>query len=123
MDEQRKRVYGYRQRILDGGNCKQLILEMIDEQIDRHLDEFLDKNYGGGHVRPMGRRAVRRRTRGPRFPRARLRRGRSGWPATKPPRMAEGQVFDAIEENLPEDEEPSEWNWEALAKLSTPAGS
>ena len=33
MDEQRKRVYGYRQRILDGANCKQLILDMIDEQI------------------------------------------------------------------------------------------
>ncbi len=37
MDEQRKRVYGYRQRILDGANCKQLILEMIDEQIEQHL--------------------------------------------------------------------------------------
>ena len=46
MDEQRKRVYGYRQRILDGANCKQLILEMIDEQIDRHLDQFLGRDYG-----------------------------------------------------------------------------
>ncbi len=26
-------------------------------------------------------------------------------------------MFDAIEENLPEDEDQSEWNWEALAKL------
>src|SRR6185503_16634575 len=34
MDEQRKRVYGYRQRILDGDNCRDLLLEMIDEQID-----------------------------------------------------------------------------------------
>ena len=31
--------------------------------------------------------------------------------------MAEGQVLDAIEENLPEDEDPREWNWEALAKM------
>jgi preprotein translocase subunit SecA len=31
--------------------------------------------------------------------------------------MAEGQVLEALEENLPEEEEPSEWNWEALAKL------
>jgi preprotein translocase subunit SecA len=29
--------------------------------------------------------------------------------------MAESQVLDAIEENLPEDEEQSEWNWAALA--------
>ena len=34
MDEQRKRVYGFRQQILDGGNCKTMILEMIDQQID-----------------------------------------------------------------------------------------
>ncbi len=46
MDEQRKRVYGYRQRILDGANCKLLLLDMIDEQIDRHLSEFLAKDYG-----------------------------------------------------------------------------
>ena len=56
MDEQRKRVYGYRQRILDGANCKQLILEMIDEQIDRHLDEFLDQGLRRRHVRQVGRR-------------------------------------------------------------------
>ena len=31
--------------------------------------------------------------------------------------MAEGQVLEALEENLPEEEETSEWNWEALAKL------
>jgi preprotein translocase subunit SecA len=30
-------------------------------------------------------------------------------------RMAESQVLDAIEENLPEDEDQSEWNWAALA--------
>lgn len=31
-------------------------------------------------------------------------------------KAAEGQVLDALEENLPEDAEQSEWNWEALAK-------
>src|SRR4029453_13485358 len=30
MDFQRKEVYGYRQRILEGANCRALILEMID---------------------------------------------------------------------------------------------
>ena len=34
-------------------------------------------------------------------------------------RLAETQILDAIEENLPEEEEPSEWNWEALAKWSS----
>ena len=33
-------------------------------------------------------------------------------------RMVEGQVLDLIEENLPQEEEPSEWNWEALTKAA-----
>jgi preprotein translocase subunit SecA len=31
-------------------------------------------------------------------------------------RMAETQIINDIEENLPDEEEPSEWNWEAMAK-------
>ena len=60
MDEQRKRVYGFRQRILEGravaddnetlsdrdGECRELILEMVDRQIDQHIDTFLDRDYG-----------------------------------------------------------------------------
>src|SRR5207253_2098961 len=40
MDHQRKSVYGYRQEVLDGGNCKLRILEMIDKQIDLALERF-----------------------------------------------------------------------------------
>ncbi|MCL4109900.1 UNVERIFIED_CONTAM: hypothetical protein GTU68_003268 [Idotea baltica] len=43
MDEQRKRVYAYRQRILDGANCRDLVHEMINTQ----LDQYLDKAYNG----------------------------------------------------------------------------
>jgi preprotein translocase subunit SecA len=46
MDEQRKRVYSYRQRILNGGSCKELILEMIGRQVQENLEVFLDKDYG-----------------------------------------------------------------------------
>ncbi|MCA8983906.1 MAG: preprotein translocase subunit SecA [Planctomycetaceae bacterium] len=45
MDEQRKRVYGYRQRILDGANCRQLIVHMIERQVERATDLFLDPDY------------------------------------------------------------------------------
>ena len=31
MDEQRKRVYGFRQRILDGSDCRETIVEMIEK--------------------------------------------------------------------------------------------
>src|SRR5437763_14735419 len=46
MDYQRKRVYGYRQEVLDGANCKMRMLEMIDTQINLAVDRFLDPEYG-----------------------------------------------------------------------------
>ena len=115
MDEQRKRVYGYRQRILDGANCKQLIMEMINAQVDRHLDEFLDPNYGtdtfcGWASSRLSVEFDRRDFRGLDYPTA------SQFAKDEAERLAESQIFEAIEENLPEEEDPAEWNWEALAK-------
>src|SRR4029078_876161 len=37
MDHQRKRVYGFRQKVLNGHNGKIIILEMIDEQITANV--------------------------------------------------------------------------------------
>jgi preprotein translocase subunit SecA len=116
MDEQRKRVYGYRQNILDGANCKQLLLDMIDQQIDHYLDQFLDKNYGAETFAEWAGKLLSveldaRDFRGLDYEAAELQARESA------ERMAEGQVLEALEENLPEGEEASEWNWEALAKF------
>src|SRR5206468_8086774 len=46
MDTQRKRVYGYRQRILEDTNCRALVLTMLDRQVDLAVDRFLDQGYG-----------------------------------------------------------------------------
>ena len=46
MDEQRKRVYSYRQQILEGANCKELILDMINDQVEQYVNTFLDRDYG-----------------------------------------------------------------------------
>src|SRR5205085_9637784 len=46
MDKQRKEVYGFRQRILEGANCKALVLGMLDKQIDLAAERFLDDDYG-----------------------------------------------------------------------------
>jgi preprotein translocase subunit SecA len=117
MDEQRKRVYGYRQNILNGANCKQLILDMIEEQIDHYLDRFLDKDYGtetfaGWASKLLSVELEAKDFRGLDFAAA------ESQARDRAERMMEGQVLDAIEENLPEEEEVSEWNWEALAKFA-----
>jgi preprotein translocase subunit SecA len=46
MDEQRKRVYGYRQKILDGVNCRDLIVDMIQKQVDDYIARYLTPTYG-----------------------------------------------------------------------------
>ncbi len=117
MDEQRKRVYGYRQNILNGANCKQLILEMIDQQIEHYLGQFLDKDYGtetfaGWAAKELAVDFDARDFRGMDFASAEI------FAREQAERMAEGQVLEALEENLPEEEDPAEWNWEALAKLA-----
>ncbi len=115
MDIQRKRVYSYRQRILDGGNTKDFILEMIREQLEKHLVKFLDPNYGYEQfaawvTKQLNTEFEMKQFRGVDFKTANeyaLDHGR---------RMAETKVLDLIEENLSLDVPQDEWNWGALAK-------
>ncbi len=115
MDEQRKRVYSYRQRILDGINCRDLITEMIGGQITEHLTNYLGPNYGqevfaASAGRLLNTQLAARDYRNCPFSEAERIAHDEAY------RMAESQVLDAIEENLPSEEEQSEWNWDALAK-------
>ncbi|HEX7377234.1 MAG TPA: SEC-C metal-binding domain-containing protein [Pirellulales bacterium] len=115
MDEQRKRVYGFRQQILDGVNCKLKIEEMIDQQIDYFLNDFLSKDYGattfakwaGGELslelEPNDYRGLDFET-------------AERQSKEEAERKAQGQVLELIDENLPDDADEEEWNWEALAK-------
>ncbi len=117
MDEQRKRVYSYRQNILNGANCKQLILDMIDQQVEHYLSRFLDKDYGTETFADWAAKQLSvefeaRDFRGMTFSEA------DTYAREQAERMAEGQVLEALEENLPEEEDPGEWNWEALAKTA-----
>lgn len=115
MDEQRKRVYGYRQKILEGADCRALIFQMIWEQIDKNLTTFLDKNYGAESFAQWVSKQLSvefraRDFRGMDFPTA------EAYARDHAERMAETQIFDLIEENLPEEADKSDWNWEAFTK-------
>ena len=117
MDEQRKRVYRYRQDILDGANCKTLILDMIDSQVRQHLGDFLRPDFGtetfSAYASSMlGVDLDARDFKNTEFKTA------DEYAKSEGERMAETQVLDAVDENLPETEEPSEWKWEALAKMA-----
>ena len=117
MDEQRKRVYGFRQRILDGEPCRDIIHDMVDRQIDQNIGSFLDRDYGqqtyatwasgqlsceldGNDFRGMSPEEAERRA------------------VDEAVRQSEAQIFEAVEENIPAGEDEDEWNWSALASFA-----
>ncbi len=118
MDEQRKRVYRYRQRILDGASCRDLIVQMIHDQVDHHVDRFLDRDYG---VESFANWAGSRLSTelDPRDYRGMEFQSADYYSKDQAERFAETQVIDSIEENLPLEEDTADWNWEALAKMAT----
>ena len=117
MDEQRKRVYRYRQQILDGANCRQLIEEILQRVIEFQVDTFSDRDYG---VESYGQWAGNQlgTTLDPRDFRGMSFSDAQQLSRDEAQRFAETQVHDAIEENLPVSEDTSEWSWAALAKLA-----
>ncbi len=113
MDEQRKRIYSFRQRLLDGSSPKDAILEMIDEQIRDAVQRFLAEDYGAASFAEwVGQRLGVELL-------AKDFKGAEVEVAIEEARhQAESQltetVREAVEENLPSDAEPSEWTWQSL---------
>ena len=115
MDEQRKRIYSYRQQILDGTNCRNLILDSIRNQVVHYLNIFLHRHYSSESFADWASTRLAtpfeaRDFQGLTFKDAEL------FVRDHAERMVETQVLDTVEENLPADQE-EEWNWEALTKI------
>lgn len=114
MDYQRKRVYGFRQEILEGANCKIRILKMIEQQVDAALARFLAEDYGPASFAELaGQRLGVEFTAsdfvGSGFEEAeRTARDRAV-------QMAPTTIHEAMDENLDPDTEEKEWNWQAMA--------
>ncbi|MFG0268323.1 MAG: preprotein translocase subunit SecA [Rhodopirellula sp. JB055] len=113
MDEQRKRVYRYRQNLLDGHSSREMLLTLIHNEIQSHVDTFLDPNYGvetfatfaGGK---LGCQLDARDFLNMDFEMA------DTYAKDQAERASEVTVAEAVEENLPETME-DEWNWKAMA--------
>jgi preprotein translocase subunit SecA len=113
MDEQRKRVYSFRQRLLDGMPGKDAILDMIDRQIQDAADRFLADDYGAASFaewagQRLGVELAPKPFKGSSFSDA------QDLARSEAEEQVPGLVREAVEENLPSDAEPSEWNWSAL---------
>jgi len=116
MDEQRKRVYGYRQHILDGGNCRDLIMEMVSDQVRTMTSEILNPNYGhqtavAWAAQELGVDLDIRDVKSMELS------DFENYLTDQAERQAEVLIQDQIEECLPEDaEDKRDWQWLALSK-------
>lgn len=115
MDQQRKRIYGYRQQILEGVSCRHLILDQISQQIDHHVKSYTDPLFGAEAYTKWASTKVSCPLEARDF-RNLDPQTAAAFAIDLAERSSETQILDAIEENLPEGEDESEWNWEALCK-------
>ncbi len=113
MDHQRKEVYGYRQRILDGANCKVLVKGMFDRQVDLAVERFLDADYGAETFAQFAASRLSVEMDAADFARSTFEEAERT-ARDKAHRAVGTQVQEALEENLGA-EDPKEWNWQALA--------
>ncbi|HYT89354.1 MAG TPA: hypothetical protein VEL76_11665, partial [Gemmataceae bacterium] len=114
MDHQRKRTYGYRQDILDGTNCKLLLIEMIDAQLDMALERFLADDYGPASFAEFAAKRLGVEFDSSDFHRCDFTEAEKA-AREKASRMVPTQIHDAMDENLSTDVEQNEWNWQAMA--------
>jgi preprotein translocase subunit SecA len=113
MDTQRKEVYGFRQNILEGANCKVLILEQLDRQIERAVDRFLDANYGAASFAEFASNRLSVEFEPSDFTRSNFAEAEKT-ARDKALKAVETQVIEMVEENLGT-EDAKEWNWQALS--------
>ncbi len=114
MDHQRKEVYSYRQRILDGVNCRQLIVDMLDKQVDKWAKQFLSPEYrwetaAGFAGQSLGITVDARDIRD--MDRDQL----VDYLKDESSRQAEGIIEEQINENLPKELDARDWSWQTLA--------
>jgi preprotein translocase subunit SecA len=114
MDHQRKKVYGYRQEILDGGNCKIRILEMIEGQIRLAVEKFLDDEYGPACFAEFAANRLGVEFDASDFSRCDFAEAEKV-AREKASRQIPTQIQDALDENLSQDVDAKEWNWQAMA--------
>lgn len=114
MDEQRKRVYRYRQNLLDGHSSRKMILDLIRSQIKEQVEAFLEPEYGIETFASFAGAQLGCTLEPKDFQNMDISMATS-YAREQAERSAEVTVAEIVEENLPEGME-DEWNCKALAK-------
>ncbi|MDM4018909.1 preprotein translocase subunit SecA [Roseiconus lacunae] len=114
MDEQRKRVYRYRQNLLDGHSSRDMILELIHSQIEQQVETFLDPDYGVETFAAFAGGKLGCTLEPKDFQNMEISMATT-YAREQAERASEVLVEEVVEENLPVGME-EEWNLKAMAK-------
>jgi preprotein translocase subunit SecA len=116
MDNQRKRVYGMRQEILNQRNCKTQLLKMFDAQIEKAVGRYLAKDFPAESFREFASQRLNCEFEEGYF---------AGCYYEDAERLAKEKAYDHIptviqeglDENLAENDEESDWKWQEMTRL------
>jgi len=115
MDFQRKDVYSYRQRILDGANCRDLILQMIDKQVRKMTTQFLSAQYRWETCAAWASQGLGIQVDAHDIQGMDDKEQLAEYLRDQTERQSEDIVRDQIDETLPPEVEQRDWNWLALS--------
>ena len=116
MDTQRKRVYTFRQEILDGANCRDIILKMIRDQLTEAVPDILSPKYGRETVVQWSAQSMGIEVEAKDLPDDSAA-GVIEFLKGEAISQAEDLIQEKIDEDLPaEVEDEREWNWVAISK-------
>ena len=117
MDEQRKRIYRFRQRVLDGASCRDVVLDMVGKEVDHNLGTYASRDFGPSSFAAWASTRFSTQLDGKLFRNADFQTA-AEIARDEAERAAEGAVLSAIEENLPvgdgDEDLTRDWNWEAM---------
>ncbi len=114
MDYQRKRVYGYRQELLNEANPKVRIWNMLNQQIDLALDRYLDPHYGAGSFAELVVQQLSVEVTAADFANCSFDEA-DQVAREKALNNIQTQIQEALDENLDDEVDQTEWNWQAMA--------
>ena len=118
MDEQRKRVYSFRQKILDGFSCRDIIMDFIRDVCEQNLQTLLSSDYGTDTFARFAGMKLSTQFE-PRLFRKVDAQTADEVAKDEAQRNAETEILANVEENLPlgDDDDQTDWNWDALAHI------
>ena len=117
MDEQRKRIYTFRQQILDGVSCREIVQDMIEDQVEANMDTCLADNFGAESFARFAGKQLKIDL-DPRLFRKATPEEAIQICLDEAERSAETDILAQIDVCLATGEEESEWNWGALAHFA-----